>query len=219
MDRPPPPATPPAPPPSSSPAAATRKPPSATVAQIAGFIVALATAALIPLFLWRMADLMESRRAWNMMGLDAGESEMTPLELARTEFATEFGVVQAIPVVLGLLALATAVGLGRRRRWARILGAIWSGVLLLPIAAWAAGSVILVLTVPVQQLEGVFSLGPIDPFALNAIAGVAALIGDLLLFVLLLKRGIRHWAPRRGAVTPTSASPHLAGAATYVPQR
>jgi hypothetical protein len=202
-----------------APAARAPKPPSVTVAQVAGFIIAIAPAAIIPLFLWRMSDLMESRQQWAMMGLDTGgEFGVAPIELARTEFATEFTIIQAIPVVLLLLALTTAVGLGRRRRWSRILGAIWSGILLLPIAAWAAGSVALVLMNSGQPVAAEFSLGPVDPFTLNAIAGTAALACDLLLFVLVLKRGIRRWAPGRGAV-PTGAAPRPPAQEVFVPQR
>lgn len=194
------------------PVALARKPPSVALAQVAGFAVAAATAALVPLFLWRMADLMDARGRWNAIGLDAGEAEAGPLELARTEFATEFALVCGLPVALLLLALCTALGLGRRRRWARILGAVWSGVMVVPLAAWAAGTLALMLTVG----GGGAAVGPVDPLLLNAAASVAALIGDLLVFVLLLARAARRWAPRHRLV-PAAALPPVER--LYVPQR
>lgn len=175
--------------------ASDRKPGSVLVVQVAGFIAAAASAALIPMLLWRMVDLMEARGQWNSLGLDAGESDVSALELARTEFAVAFGVVLAIPPVLGILALITAFGLQIERRWARIIGAIWAGALLLPVAAWAAGSVLLFLTTAAPDTDE-FNLGPLDPIALNAIAAPAGFVAVLLVFVLLLTRRVRRWTPK-----------------------
>jgi NADH:ubiquinone oxidoreductase subunit 3 (subunit A) len=172
------------------------KPRSATVVQAAAFVIAAATAALHPLLMLRLGGLMDARRHWNRLGLDAGESEVTALELARNEFPVEYGIVLALPAVIALLALVTAIGLQRGRRWARILGALWSGLLLLPIATWAAGSIVLLLTVT-TALSNDYDVGPLNPFALNAIAGTAALAAVVCVFVLLLSRRLRRWTPPR----------------------
>ncbi|WP_026925346.1 hypothetical protein [Glycomyces arizonensis] len=186
---PPQPAHPPAPP---------RKPASVALVQTAVFIPAIATPALIVLMLQRLVDLIEARRQWDSMGLEMIEAGTTPMDLATSEFLGAFSVLIALPVVLAFLAVLSAVGLHRRRRWARVLTVIRSSVLLLPLAAWAVGCQILVLAVAKPTAEDYY-IGPIDPFTLNAIAATTAFVAELLVFILVLTRPSRRWAPKRSA--------------------
>jgi hypothetical protein len=183
-----------------------RKPASVSFIQAASFVPALATPALIVLMLQRLSDLIDARLRWNTVGLDMIEYGTTPMDLATTEFRIEFTVLIAVPAVLGLLALVAAIGLHRRRRWARILTAVRSGVLLLPLAAWAAGCTILVLAVAKPTAEDYY-IGPIDPFTLNAVAGTAAFVAELLVLILACKRRTRQWAPKEHSRAPFAAGP------------
>jgi hypothetical protein len=193
-------------PPARPESAQPRKPASVLFAQTASFVAALATPALILLMLQRLSDLIDARLRWNTVGLDMIEYGSTPMDLAKTEFRVEFTVLIVLPAVLALVSLVAAIGLHRRRRWARILTAVRSGILLLPSAAWAAGCIILVLAVAKPTPEDYY-IGPIDPFTLNAIAGTAVFVAELLVFVLVLKRGVRQWTPERQDRAPFAAGP------------
>lgn len=172
-----------------------RKPVAVAVVQAAVFVAALAAPALIVLILQRLVGLIAFRRQWGLLEPDTVESEITPMSLATSEFLLEFSVALGLPVVLAVLAVVSAIGLHKRRRWARILTAIRSGVLLLPLAGWAVGCQILVLTVAKPTPEDYY-IGPIDPLMLNAIAGTAAFTAELLVFILVFTRGARRWTPK-----------------------
>lgn len=187
--------------------ASARKPVAVILIQVAVFVVALSTPALILLMLQRLVGLIAARSNWAAIGLDAGESEATPMDLARTEFLTEFTVVLSLPVLLTILATISAIGLHRRRRWARILTAIWSGIFLLPMAAWAVGCSILWATVETPTGVKDYFIGPIDPITLNAVAGIAAFVCILLVFILIFTRGVRQWAPKRSTAGPNALGP------------
>ncbi|THV31896.1 hypothetical protein [Glycomyces paridis] len=182
------------------PSALPKKPSGAAFAQVAAFVVALASPALILLLLWRLTELDTSRQQWEEFGFDMGETGRSPLEMIREEFPVESAVVFALPVVLLLFALITAIGLQRRSRGARIFGAIWSGVMFLPLAAWGAMSVILMVNV--ESKTDAFNLGPIDPVTLNAVLGSAAAVADLLLFILLCSGKVRRWSPKKTNAVP-----------------
>ncbi|MCH7230546.1 hypothetical protein L0U85_06715 [Glycomyces sp. L485] len=148
--------------------------------------------------LQRLVDLIAAREQWAFAGLDLIEPGTTPMDLARGEFLLEFTVVLSLPVVLMVLALVSSIGLQKRKRWARILTAVWSGVLLLPLAGWAAGCLILMWMVPEPAAENYY-IGSVDPFTLNAVAGTVAFAGVLLTFILIFTRSVRQWAPKRSA--------------------
>lgn len=172
-----------------------RRPIAVTVIQAVVFVPALAAPALILLMLQHLVGYIAFQRQWGLLGPDAAESESTPMGLATSEFLPEFIVALGLPVVLALLAVISTIGLHKRRRWARIFTTIRSSVLLLPWAGWAVGCQILVLTVPKPTPEDYY-IGPIDPLMLNAIAGTAAFIAELLVFILVLTRGTRRWTPK-----------------------
>ena len=173
------------------PAQLERKPVSVSLIQTAVFLITIATPALYFLLMQRLVGLMADREQWGL-----NDPRDTPESLARGEALYALVTVFALPVVLAVLALLSAIGLQKRRRWARILTAIWVGVMLLPLAAWAAGAVILWKTVPAPTGTKAYFLGPVDPIMLNAIAVPVAFISALIVFILIFKRSVRNWSPK-----------------------
>jgi hypothetical protein len=164
------------------------------VIQTAVALITIATPALYFLLMQRLVGLMADREPWGL-----NEPGDTPETLARGEFLYALITVFALPAVLALLTFLSAIGLQKRRRWARILTAIWVGIMLLPLAAWAAGAVMLWKSIPAPTGTKAYFLGPADPIMLNAIAAPIAFLSALIVFILIFKRSVRYWAPKRSA--------------------
>jgi hypothetical protein len=190
-----------------------RKPVSVGVVQTAVALITIATPALYFLLMQRLVGLMADREPWGLN--DPGD---TPETLARGEFLYALVTVYALPAVLAVLALLSAIGLQKRRRWARILTAIWVGVMLLPLAAWAAGAAILWKRVPAPTGTKEYFLGPADPIMLNALAAPIAFLSALIVFILIFRRSVRNWAPKRSAAPQVQNFPQFSGPLSYVPQ-
>jgi hypothetical protein len=174
------------------PAQRERKPGSVGVIQTAVFLITIASPAIYFLLMQRLVGLMADREPWGL-----NEPGDTPSSLATGEFLYALITVYALPVVLVVLALLSAIGLQKRRRWARVLTAIWVGIMLLPLAAWAAGAVILWKAVPAPTGTKEYFLGPIDPIMLNAIAAPIAFLSALIVFILIFTKRVRQWAPKQ----------------------
>ena len=173
-----------------------RKPRAVAVAQVLVFVAAVATPALIVLFLERLGDIIATREDLQALGLARIEPDTTAMDLATDEFRGDFVAVGALPVLLAGLAILAVVGLQRGRRWGRLVAAIRGGLLLPVLAVWAAGCLFLVSTGRETSSRDLH-LGPVDPFTLNAVAAGAAFAAELLVFVLVLTRASRRWTPKR----------------------
>ncbi|WP_211116279.1 hypothetical protein [Glycomyces buryatensis] len=175
-----------------------RKPKSVTFLQVAVFVIALCSTALYFLLMQRLVGMIGTAESWR--GLDVGvDPDSTPMDLATGEYLWAFAFVLGLPVVLLILALLSAIGMQKRKRWARILTAVWIGIFLLPFAAWAAGAVLIRMASGVPTGTKDYFIGPIDPLTLNAIAGPFLFVCALVVFILALKRGARQWAPKKSA--------------------
>jgi hypothetical protein len=115
-----------------------------------------------------------------------------------------FGII-AFSAVMIVLAVVSAIGIQKRRRWARMLTAVWAGIILLPLLPWAGVAVIMAIMTPVVGTD--YFIGPVDPFTLNAVAGVAAFTCNLVVFCLALGRRMRRWAPKRTPEAPNGFVP------------
>lgn len=195
------------------PAQLERKPVSVGLIQTAIVLITLATPALYFLLMQRLVGLMADREQWGL-----NEPGDTPEALARGEFLYALVTVYVLPATLAVLTLLSAVGLQKRRRWARILTAIWAGIMLLPLAAWAAGAVVLWKTVPAPTGTKAYFLGPVDPIMLNAIAAQIAFLSALITFILIFKRSVRHWAPKQAVTQVPMQSPAFTGQQGFAPQ-
>jgi hypothetical protein len=183
-----------------------RKPAAAALTQMAVLVAALATPALVPMLFQLIANMIASRRdSYIATGLDVGDFTQTPREMALGEYRPFLAGIIAFSAVMILMAVVTAVGLQNRRHWARILTAVWAGILVLPLATWAGIAVIMAIMTPVEGTD--YFIGPVDPFMLNAVAGVAAFIGNLLVFCLALGRQMRRWAPQEMPAAPNGLVP------------
>jgi hypothetical protein len=191
-----------------------RKPGAVRVIQTAVFAIALATPALYYMLMQRLVGLISSREMW-----DLNEPGDTPQSLATGEFLYALVTVIALPALLAVLALISAIGLHKRRRWARILTAIWVGIMLLPLAGWAAGSVILWKTVAAPTGTKEYFLGPVDPIMLNAMAAPVAFLSALIVFILIFTRRVRQWAPKRTAAPTPPHAPAFHTPQGFAPQQ
>ncbi|MDA1361538.1 hypothetical protein O1R50_18060 [Glycomyces luteolus] len=197
----------------SSPAPPDRKPAAVGVIQVAVFLIAIATPALYFMLMQRLVGLMADREMW-----DLNEPGDTPESLATGEFLYALVTVIGLPILLAVLAILSAIGLHKRRRWARVLTAVWVGIMLLPLAAWGTGAVILWKTVPTPTGTKQYFLGPIDPIMLNAIAGPIAFLAALIVFILIFTRRVRQWAPKQTAVPGPPQPPTFNSPQGFAPQ-
>ncbi|MEU6859031.1 hypothetical protein AB0B28_09210 [Glycomyces sp. NPDC046736] len=185
---------------SSAPTKPERKPVVVGVVQVAVFLVVVATPALYFLLMQRIVGIVADRELWNL-----DEPGDTPSSLASGEFLYALVTVVGLPIVLAVLAVLSAVGLQKRRRWGRILTAVWVGIMLLPLAVWAVAAAVLWKTVPVPTGTRDYFLGPIDPIMLNAIAGPVAFLSALTVFILIFTAPTRRWTPKPDS-TPLPAA-------------
>jgi hypothetical protein len=153
-----------------------------------------------------IANMIASRReSYMATGFDVGDFTQTPMEMALGEYRSLYFGIIAFSAVMTVMAIVSTAGIQKRRRWARILTAVWAGIMVLPLAAWASVAVIMAIMTPVVGTD--YFIGPIDPFTLNAVAGVAAFTGNLMVFCMVLGRRMRRWTPKQTLEEPNGFVP------------
>lgn len=213
--------------PQSPPDAAPRKPVSLRLIQVLLLLIALCVCALPFFFLQMTADVIEGNRevleTLGDNGMEDFDPSATPMEYATGELIVEFSVAMSLVGAALIVAPLSAVGLQKRKRWARLLTAIWAGIVLLPFGFWAAWALASKFLRNDVELVEDYYIGPIDPITFNAGAGSLAFVCTLLVFILALTRGMRRWAPKQSAVPPAFQSPgapwQFGGPRGFAPQQ
>ncbi|MDA1359318.1 hypothetical protein O1R50_06780 [Glycomyces luteolus] len=217
----------PQPTPQQPPEPAPRKPGTVRLIQILMPLIALCLCALPLFFLNMTAEVIERNRevveTFGDSGMEDVDLSATPMEYATSELIVEFSVAMALVGAAVLMAPLSVVGLQKRRRWARILTAVWTGIVMLPFGFWAVWAVASKLFNDELLLVEDYHVGPIDPVTLGIGAASLAFVSTLLVFILVLTRGTRRWAPKRSAAPTASQAPaapaQFGGAPGFAPQQ
>lgn len=153
----------------------------------------------VQLMLWMLA-LLPLVFVW--VGLRWAEAVFESGEDTWTDASSGFGyfmetdfVLLAIPagaglVVIGTLAIISAVGLQRGRFWARVFTPIWVGLMVIGGGCWVlAGNAV------VMDLDGDPLKDELFPVLMTQlVAGIAFTLIAILAFIMVFLRGVRSWA-------------------------
>lgn len=211
--------------PQSPPEPAPRKPVSVRLIQILVPVIALCTLALPYFFLQMTVDVIEKNRVvkedLGFPGLEDLDLTQTPLEYAINESPVEFASFMSLVALALIMAPIAAIGLHKRRRWARVLTAVWAGIVVLPFGFWGVWAYASKNFRDDVTLVEDYYFGPIDAITFNIGAAAVAFVSTLLVFILALTRGPRRWTAKQAAA-PTGfqapgAPPQFGGPQGFAP--
>ncbi|THV40799.1 hypothetical protein [Glycomyces buryatensis] len=184
--------------------------------QFAVFFIALSPLALVPLM---QADATYYFETW--IEPEPGD---TATQYMLEHSYVELGLIGVGVVLLLVLAIVSAVGLHKGKRSARILTAIWVGILVVGAIGWESWVWIWSSSLG-EDLEsasaGKFSGAQyyMDALDLNIPVAAATLVLALLVFILVLTPAVRRWTPKRSYVVFAGQQAPTAGAQFGPPQQ